>query len=187
MFDWLVEGWLSVYLILLTAAIILVAVWWRTRDRRWLIGLAVVAGLVGLYALLDRIVETDYEQMVRKTREMAASAQKRDPAKLFEHLADSFSCNGMTKSGLVAAATQRIRDGGVHEVVVWDFARGPIDAEARTGRIIFLVKVKTAFTRDELFFRCEADFTRDADGQWRLQTFRLFDPTRQNAPVDVSF
>src|SRR5438874_237613 len=117
MFDWLVEGWLSVYVILLTAAIILFAVWWRMRERRSLIAVAVAVGLVGLYALLDRLVETPYEQMVRKVRAMAAGAEKRDPASLNEHVADAFNFQGMGKGAFLAVANSRIRAGDVREVV----------------------------------------------------------------------
>jgi hypothetical protein len=187
MFHWLVEGWLSIYLVLLTIAIGLLAMWWRTRRRRWLIGLAVVAGLVGLYALLDWLIETPYEQMVRKINEMAASAQKRDPTSLSANISNDFSFRGMSKDALLAAANSRIRNGDVREVVVWDFQRGPISAEERTGDIDFLIKVKTVWTPDAVFYRCHATFALDPDGQWRLRTFKLFDPTRINEEVEVTF
>ncbi len=187
MFDWLVEGRLPVYLVLLTVAIILVAVWWQRRSRRWLIAVAAVLGLVALYALLDRLIETPYEQMVRKVNEMAATAQKRDPASLNANLADSFDYHGVSKAALLRVADGRIRSGDVRDVIVWDFERGPISREDRTGRIDFFIKVKTSFTRDELFFRCHATFTLDADGQWRMQTFELFDPTGVGGEVPVQF
>src|SRR5690348_14070031 len=100
MFEWLVEGRLPVYLLLLTAAIVLLAAWWQTRHRLWLRALVVVAGLVGLYALLDVLIETPYEQMVRKVNEMAAVAQTRDAASLRANLADNFDHHGLSKAAL---------------------------------------------------------------------------------------
>lgn len=185
MFDWLVEGRLPVYLILATAAVILLALWWRTRARGWLIAVAAIVGLIGLYALLDRLVETPYEQMVRKVREMATGVERKDPSSLNALLSDDFDYHGLRKSGLLAIADQRIRNGDVHEIVVWDFQRG--ESSDRTAIIIFHVKVKTAFTPDALFYRCHATFTQSPDGQWRMQTFRLFDPTRTNEEITVGF
>jgi hypothetical protein len=186
MFDWLVEGRSPVYLVLSIAVIILLAVWSQTRRRRWLIAVAVVAGLVGLYALLDVLIETPYEQMVRKVNEMAAVAHTRDPASLRANLADDFNFHGMTKDDFLRAAEGRIRSGEVRDVLVWDFDHGAI-AEPDRRELVFLLKVKTTWTRDELFFRCLATFMRGADGQWRMQRIELFDPTRNNERIDVRF
>jgi hypothetical protein len=180
MFNWLFEGWLSVYLLLAAVALALLAIWWSTRKRPLLIAVAVVAGLAGLYALLDLAVETDNEQLVRKVREMAASPQKPDLAGLADNLADDFHYNNRSKDEIIGLA----RNAAVREVVVWDFERGPVSRADRKGTVIFLIKVKSAWTPEGLFLRCKAHFVLDKDGQWRLQTVELFDPARNNERVD---
>ena len=38
----------------------------------------------------------------------------------------------------------------------------------------------------EAFFLCRADFVRDPDGQWRLQTFQVFNPAVDvNQPMTI--
>ena len=53
------------------------ALWWQSRKR----GYAVAAIAVGVsilgYFLLDRLVESDREQMIRKVREMLDSRRKK--------------------------------------------------------------------------------------------------------------
>jgi hypothetical protein len=182
MFNWLVEGWLSVYLFLAVVALVLLAVWWSTRQRKYLIAAAVVFALAALYGLLDLAVETDHEQMVRSVREMAASARNKDASGLFDHISDEFRHEGMTKSDLITLAKNAIEHGDVREVVVWDFERGPVSRADRSGTVIFLIKIKSPWTRDELFLRCKAHFVLESDGKWRLKGFELFDPARNNEP-----
>jgi hypothetical protein len=184
MFNWLVEGWLSVYLLLATVALVLLAIWWSTRRRKYAIAAAVVAALAVLYGLLDLAVETDHERMVRSVREMAASAKHKDASGLFEHISDEFEHNGMSKADLINLAKNAIQNGDVREVVVWDFERGPVSRANRSGTVIFLIKVKSAWTPDELFLRCNAHFVLESDGKWRLKRFELFDPARNNERVD---
>jgi hypothetical protein len=180
MFNWLFEGWLSIYLLLAAAALVLLAIWWSTRRRPFAIAAAAVAGVAVLYGLLDLVVETDHEQMVRKIRELAARAQKQDAEGIAQNLADDFNYNGRTKSDLIALA----RNTSIREVVVWDFERGSVDRAKSVGTATFLIKVKTDWTPNELFLRCKALFVLDPDGQWRLKTVELFDPAKNNERVD---
>jgi hypothetical protein len=183
MFHWLFEGRLSVYLLLATVALVLLAVWWSTRKRKYAIAAAAVAVLAGLYGLLDLAVETDHEQMERKIREMAGSAKNKDANRLFEHIAADFNYNGRTKTDLIALAKNAIGNGGVSEIVVWEFERGEVSRDDRSGTIVFLIKMKGPWTRTEIFLRCKAQFLLDTDRQWRLRRIELFDPIN-NERVD---
>src|SRR5262249_20430351 len=121
MFDWLFEGRTPLYVVLATLAAFLLVVWWQTRKRWWLLGVTVAAGLIGLYALLDQMVETDREQIVRKFHEMAAAVNARDLDALFVNISDQFrSPNGRTKGDLRDFITNYLRPQIVEKVKVWD-------------------------------------------------------------------
>ena len=68
MFDWLFEGQTTAYILLAAVLICFFFVYWQYRRKVWLIAMLVVIALLGVYALLDRLVETDYEQAEPRSR-----------------------------------------------------------------------------------------------------------------------
>jgi hypothetical protein len=61
LFDWLFEGRTNVYAVLAALAVFLLVIWWQTRKRWLLLGTVLAVGMIGVYALLDKAVETDRE------------------------------------------------------------------------------------------------------------------------------
>jgi len=160
------------YLLLIVVALILALLWARSRETRWLTALKVAAGLLAALFLYDRLrPETVAEQIERKTRAMAAGVAGRDPATIFSHIADQFKMGRHDKASLRQLADRVMNDGELTEVIVWEF--GGAQVEENTARISFKVKAKGI--QGERFFRCTAAFVKDADGEWRLQSFQLFD------------
>jgi hypothetical protein len=179
MFDWLFEGRLAVYVLLGAGAFGWLLLWTRDRKLVWLLGAGAFVGLVGLYFLLDRVVETDREQVTRKLGEMKAAVKARESNRIFAHISDRFRLGGLDKAGFRALVERALSQGLIHELEIWDITDPPDGwpRDGRPARVSFMAKPKggPVFIRDE-HFRVEADFVRDPDGQWRLQGFRLFNP-----------
>jgi hypothetical protein len=175
-FDWLFEGRLTVYLALGAGAVLLVALWTRDRRRRWLIGVGVLAGLAGVYFLLDRLVETPTEQIRRKLDEMGAGVKARDAGAIFRHLSDGFRFRGMDKAAFRKWVEPMLEGGQVTEVRIWDVAipepprgNGPV-------RVHFRAKPLGPMTSGVEQAIVHAEFVRDPDGQWRLKGFEISNP-----------
>jgi ketosteroid isomerase-like protein len=172
----------AIYLLLAVAAVGLGAVWIRTRDRRLAIGFAVAIGLLLLFGLIDLLRgETDTEQIVRKTRAMAAAVQAKDVDAIFRHVSDRFALGTVDKATFRAAAAETIRANEVQSLTVNNF--GPVrftpagadsSATARIEFVAFIAGVSGDF-EGKRPLRVTARFVRDADGQWRLLGFDVFD------------
>jgi hypothetical protein len=175
-FDWLFEGHLSVYVLLAVAAGVALFYWRRNRKRPPLIIALCFLGLIALYFILDKAIETDGEQIARKIREMAAAVERRDLDALFAHVADDFrSPRGKTKAMLRQYTQDKLAQFRVREVVVWDLHVRAIDRAAGRAQVVLRFKPKG----DEippLEFLCEAEFALDAQHGWRLQTCRFGGP-----------
>ncbi|HWG46767.1 MAG TPA: hypothetical protein VN688_28650 [Gemmataceae bacterium] len=173
--DWLFEGRTNVYVILAALTGLLVLVWWQTRKRWCLIAAVVMAGLIGIYAILNVAVETDREQIVRKVNEMTAAvnAHKLDAA--FVHISDQFrSHGGKTKQELRTAGQTYLEQKIVERVDVWDIGiEGQPSREKREVHVRFSVKVHGG---QEFFTDCDALFAFEPEHGWRMKGFRLLKP-----------
>jgi hypothetical protein len=179
-FDWLFEGRPVIYWLLGALGAVLLVGWWTTRKRILLIAVGTLAALAGLYFVLDKLVETDREQIERTLTEMASAVSRRDTEGVFRHVSDAFaSPAGRNKADFQEAARGYISGGVVGEVVVWDveFPQG-VSHDRPTAPVAFMVKAKGGSFggKEDAGYRCEATFHHDADGRWRLQGFKLFDP-----------
>ena len=175
MFDWLFEGRVSVYAVLAALAVFLFLAWWQTRKRWILGGVVLAAALVGLYALLDRMVETDREQIVRKINEMAAAVNARNLNAAFVHISDQFrSHRGLSKSELRAAAQMHLDSRHVESVQLWDiqFEGRP---ERERGEIHVFFSAKTHGVQ-EFLADCNAIFAFHPEHGWQMRSFRLLKP-----------
>jgi hypothetical protein len=189
-FDWLFEGRLSVYVLLVVAAAALVYLWVKTRKRHWLLAALFVGLLAGFYFLLDRMVETDREQIERKVLEMAAAVRAKDIDGIFRHVSDNFrSASGKTKKDLRDMANSYVRTGEVREIVVWQFAFPDTPSrERKSCNVSFLVKFHGNLGKaGDFFYRCQAVFDFDPQNGWRLKGFDLFDPMRENEKIPLPF
>jgi hypothetical protein len=196
-FDWLFEGWPAVYVVLAAVAVVLLVAWAQTRKRYWFYGTVAFLALIGLYFLLDRLVETDREQIVRKLGEMSAGVRERNVDRIFAHVSEQFRLNNSDRAAFRAFAEKAISRGQVTEVKVWDF-QFPDDfrsTERRTVRgasqQVQLARVQFRINPEgpgltNAQFLVRATFVRDPDGQLRLLDFQLFNPfVDQNQPIQL--
>lgn len=168
MFDWLFEGRFAVYLFLAVVGLICFGLWWRDRKRHWLVPMVAVALVLVVYFLLDRIVETRGEQIARKLQEMAAGVDAGDASKIFKHISDRFDFQGSNKSRFRTAVEAILRSRRVTGLAVWDF-RFPDD----TGKVLFRANPRGNEPGLGVPYLVRAQFVRDGDGEWRLQSFTV--------------
>lgn len=175
MFDWLFEGRISVYAVLAALAVFLLLAWWQMRKRWLLGGVVLAAALVGLYALLDRMVETDREQIVRKVKEMAAAVNAHNLNAAFAHFSDQFrSQRGLSKNELRDAAQRHLDNRQVESVQVWDIQ---IEGrpERQRGEVHVFFSAKTHGIH-EFLADCDAVFAFHPEHGWQMRTFRFLKP-----------
>jgi hypothetical protein len=184
MFDWVFEGRLMLTVTLAALAVIAAALWWQGRQRHWLVAAGVLLGLLGLYVLLDALVDTEREenrkQIQGRLEGMAAAVRAKDVTALFANVADDFhSPNGKPREQCVDFARGLLQQGQVTDVTMWDFEfeKEPSRAQ-RTANVWFFFKVRGPVVGGETIqFRCAATMTWTTRG-WLLQAVKIFDPVR---------
>ncbi len=175
MFDWLFEGRISVYVVLIALSVFLLLAWWQMRKRWLLAGAVGAAAWIGLYSLLDKLIETDREQIVRKLNEMVAAVNAHNLDAAFVHISAQFrSPGGKTKNELRTAAQTHLDRRDVERVQVWD-----IEVEGRPsreqGEVHVFFSAKTHNGR-EFLTDCDALFEFHPEYGWQMKSFRLLKP-----------
>ncbi len=184
MFDWLFEGRVAVYCLLGVLAAMLLLVWWRSRKRTALVAALAVAALAGVYFLLGTLVETPRKQIERNLSEMAAAVKSRDADRIFSHIAKDFKFRGMDRTqfrGYVDTALQR---GIVTELVIYDVT-WPDGGDDHLRPVEFMAKPKGPVLGDQPAYRVTSKFVREADGQWRMQGFEVYNPVAGQEPMNI--
>jgi hypothetical protein len=176
MFDWLFEGHLSVYVLLAAAAVLLIVLGARTRDRRWYATVAGVVALAGLYRLLDFAVETDREQIQRKVKALAAGLKA--PANLdavLENVSDQFHCPfADSKTALREKAREQINTWNITEVRISDLRCGEISRERNRAVAEFRAKVIGTFgTLEAAPVFCTATFDYQPPQGWQMRELEV--------------
>lgn len=175
MFDWLFEGRTSVYVVLAALAVFLLLIWWQMRKRWLLLAAPFVVALIGLYALLDKAVETDREQIVRKIKEMVAAVNAFNLDAAFVHISEQFrSPGGKSKKELRDAAQMYLDRHTVERVEVWDILIDGRPVRER-GEVHVFFTAKTHNIR-EFLTGCDAVFAFHPQHGWQLRSFRLLKP-----------
>jgi hypothetical protein len=180
MINWFAEPSVAFYLLLLIIGLILLAAWWRTRKRKYLVLLAADVALAGAVFALDRFLESDREQVVRKTGEAARSIEARDLDRFFRHVSDRFRYGSSDKARFRAVLEQNRTQGNVQSIEVWD-----IQVEKYPGQdgnppdemtVRFRLRVTGSYGGgpQQGAFTCRSVFVRDPDEEWRLKGFRVF-------------
>jgi hypothetical protein len=180
-FDWLFEGRAVVYVPLTLLALALAFIWYSYgRRRAFLYAAGVMVVLIGVYALLDRLVETRREQIERKLHEMARGVKDKNVDAIFRHISDQFDYKGINKATFRTGAAARMRTGWVDKLDIWRIEH--LDDQ---GKVRFQAKPHGR-VGENVGTGVEAQFVNE-NGQWRLRSFKVFNPfVDTNQEIDVS-
>jgi hypothetical protein len=174
-------------LLLIVAVIVMAVMWYRTRDRRALNGLACAVGALALLLAINTLVRlfgmNDDREIKFALNDMAAGVKSHDIEGIFAHVSDSFQLeNGTTKPMFREFARARIDSGEVTDLEVWGINDAVVipaqGDQPATATIHFKVKPKTGSS--EPYWECDALFIKDPDGKWRIKSFKLFLPQHRD-------
>jgi hypothetical protein len=183
-FDWLFEGRQVIYWLLGTVAVLLLLVWWRSRNRKVLIAAGVAFALGVLYFLLSLTVETPRTQVVRKLHEMAAAVKARDADGMFRHIANDFKFRGQDRATFHNYVDMVLRRGLISDLVIYD-EDFPSGGDGRTLLVNFMAKPRSDVLGDQPAYPVEAKFVREPDGQWRMAGFEVYNPVAGRQKMDI--
>jgi hypothetical protein len=179
--DWLSDPPAAGYLLLLVVGLVAGGVWWTQRTRAALVTAGVALALLVMWLVCATFGESPREQAVRKVEAMAAAIGRKELAGVMVHLAQSFRYGSATRAVVQAAAQQHLQAQTVDRVQVWDFDRASVQPTATELKLECRVKLVGGQADGFSFFRCPLVFVREADGEWRLQSFRLLNPATEHA------
>ncbi|MFQ3650437.1 MAG: nuclear transport factor 2 family protein [Gemmataceae bacterium] len=176
------EGPTLLYLLLLIAVAVLVALWGRDRRTLWLALLSVPAVLIVALYVLDRAVETPREQISRKLREMAQAVQRRDAQAISAQLAANFSLGGRDRATFQKYVERVFREGWVTDLVVWDIQT---QLQGSTAEATLNAKLRGPRVGGSEFFRVKTQWKLEAN-QWRLLGFSVHNPyVETDRPLEI--
>ncbi len=168
---------IALYIVLAVAVLVTGVLLARRQKRSDLINFAIPAAALLAVFVIDQMFESPRETAVRKIQEMGRASRDKKYDDVLKHVSDSFKYRSLTKKDLRERAHQAeaMGFGGVSE---YDLARSRFkEIDADTIEQGFRVKHNGS---PELHFYVVGTFKKDPDGEWRLTTFRLFDPINQN-------
>jgi hypothetical protein len=177
-FNWLFDNRTTAYLLLATAAVILGALWYRTRQRKWVVALGVVAALTVLFGGVDLVLrpKTDREQIQAKVEELAATTKTRDARRLAVFFTPDFQGpGGMSRDSFCEGGAGALRRHAIEEVTVWGFQFGEVSRASRKALVRFHVRA-TGGGGARYPADCETEFQLDNDNEWRIKGLKVFYP-----------
>jgi hypothetical protein len=174
MLEFLVEQPLPIYLLLFVIVSACLTLWWRNRRGWYVLGALGAFLLGGGIWLLGVYYETANLQMQRHVQEMSAGVKHHDLDRIFAQISESFHLDNLGKAHFRKRCAELMERQDVTDVEAWEFEPGALSGTTRT--MTFKVKPHGNFGGGAAFYQCRAEFVRDPDGQWRLQTFQIFNP-----------
>lgn len=172
----------TLYILLGTMVIVLGSIALRRQKRGDLISFAIAAAVLVALFLIDRVEESPREEVVRKIAEMGTASRDKKTADVFKHVSESFKYKSLDKKGLQDKARQAesFGFGGISQYAV-DRSRFK-EIDGTTVEQGFGVKHNG---QPEIPFTVLGTFKKDADGQWRLVSFKLYDPINSTDEKDI--
>ena len=161
----------TMYIVFGAMVVILGGLALRRQKKSDVITFVVAAVLLlGLY-LIDRAYESPREQVVRTLQEMESTSQARKYDELFQHVSDNFRYKSLDKKALRERAA--VAEGYFPEGVrIWNLTRNNFKP-MEDGSIEQEFDVQPV-NNPQFRYQCVGVFRQEADGKWRLVTFRLY-------------
>ena len=183
--DWLIEGDLTLLILVGLAAAVCAFVWTKTQKKLWL-GLAIGAiGFLGLLLLLDRLFESDREQITGNINAMAGAVPGHDFDTIFSHIAADFHYNAVNKAQFRQTCESIGKSRHVNGMTVWGIRVLKLDQAKGEAEVTFQFKIKADGLAEENFFLCKGGWVKERDGRWRLQTFLVYPLSAADQPLTI--
>jgi len=173
---------MSLYAILGVATVLLGIIALRRQKRSDAINFCIpLVALIALF-VIGKAVESPREQTERKIKEMSQASLNKKHDDIFKHVSDSFKYKSLDKKSLQEKAKQAYEMGfGGFEW--YNLARSSFrPMEDGTIEQGFGVK---HMGEPPLPFYVKGTFKKDPDGEWRLVTFKLYDPINMNDEKEI--
>jgi hypothetical protein len=138
--------------------------------------LAVPLLAVFLLALLNfvqdliRWKQDPTEEIKQKLNEMVEGVRTKDLNRVFQHISEDFKRKGANKENFRQNVESAIGLLQTSEICITDPDVG-VDLAKGTAQAEFLVMKRE---NGAGFARCQTEFTRDADRQWRVSTIEIY-------------
>jgi len=173
---------MSLYAILGVATVLLGIIAIRRQKRSDAINFCIpAAALIALF-VIDKVVESPREQTVRKIKEMAQASRDKKHDDIFKHVSDSFKYKSLDKKALQERAKQAEAQGFAG--FDWYNLERTTYKMMEEGTIEQGFGVKHLGTPEFLIY-VKGTFKKDPDGEWRLVTFKFFDPINMNDEKEI--
>jgi hypothetical protein len=180
-------GWFTpVVVVLAVGAVVCFVGYWRTRQRKHLIGLGISLALIGVVWLIASLIPTDRRAIEKSLMDIVAGIRNRSTDQVFANLSDDFRYRTHNKSSFRGIVDSHIRVGDAADLEVWDYEVDNISRAEKKAEVHFNVRSSGAVPSGREFFLCKAKFVLEQDGKWRMQSFELFNPfVETNRPLDI--
>ena len=161
----------ALYAVLGVAVLITGVLAARRQKRSDLINFAIPAAVLLAVFLIDQAYESPREAVARTLKEMETASQGRKYDDLFKHVSDKFQYKSLDKKGLREKAG--VAEGYFPEGIrIWNVTR-PNFKQVDDSTIEQEFDVQPV-GHPEGRYQCVGVFKKEADGQWRVVTFRLY-------------
>jgi uncharacterized membrane protein YeiB len=177
--SYFVETPIWAYVILTGLGLIFVTAFFVTKRVVYLWAVPILLAIAGLFFLLDYLVETDREQVERKTAELARDATEGNLAHMETLFSNRFYYSGLGgKAAIMAQARRYVPAGQQRAVEVWGMET-KVSSSKKTMIVQCNGKAAGHFSTihiDPPFLGLlELTYVKDEDGQWRISGIRITD------------
>lgn len=132
--------------------------------------------LVVAVFLCDKFFESPREVASRKISEMATATYGKNKNDFLRHVSDSFKHKGLDKKGL-GALTDQLSGYDVKGIECWELTKANFkQIDDKTVEQGFLMQPSGY---PQYIHYCVGTFRKEADGDWKMTTFKLYDPLQR--------
>lgn len=179
MLDFLFDSRTTIWIILALAAVITGVVWKQNRSRGAVIALGTIGALALLYLALGFLITTDEEHIENTLQSMVTKFNENNLDEAFNNFSPQFQYAGLNREDWKQRAKDVKSRYGVSNMRIWDIDVVINENDITQAKVTFKVKVDVNVSNAAPFFRCESVFRKEVDNQWRLTTFQLFWPQKE--------
>jgi hypothetical protein len=193
--DWLLDNYWIAYLIFASAGAALGIAWWKTRKKHFAFGVGVVAALLGVYIVLQCLIETDMTRLKRHVNEMGQSVKDRQIKSVLEKsLSDDFQVgihHKYNKREFIGKAEALQQAFNVTSLSVWNIEIIEIDRSNGIAKVNFNARPHVPDTETK-WYLVKAEYVMTPKehwwqpNEWKMKTFQYSDGVVNTAePLEI--